>query len=174
MADIEAAKRFFSSQRTAVAAIECLELSHPEWPAVYRVTTYPGGLTTPDGKTWAYVPMSVKPPSASDDLSYRVPITLQDVNEDGVSNGLIGSVAELLDLIPVDDETPVTCVVSGYLQYDDGTISSVTEGPYSLQVVDITFGETGATFTAEPEQVNMLPCGERITLERFPQAIQWT
>lgn len=174
MADIEAQKRWLASQRTAVAPIECLELSHPEWPQSYRVTTRPGGVVTPDRIRWLYVPMSVTPPSSSDDLKYRIPITLQDMNQDGVSNGLVSTVRDLADLIPADDATPISCVVRGYLQYDDGTISGVTEGPYALQVVEVSFGEQGATFTAQPKQVNNLPCGERITLERFPQAVQWT
>jgi hypothetical protein len=174
MADVEALQRYLSSQRTGVAGIDCLELSHPEWPAVYRVTTMPGGCSTPDGKTWAYVPMAVKPPATSDDLSWRTAVTLQDMNENGVSNGLIGAVSELVELIPADDETPITCTAYGYQLMDDNTISGVTKGPYQLIVTDLTFNEQGVTFVAEPEQTNKLPCGEMVTLTRFPQARQFT
>lgn len=174
MADIEAQKRWLASEPTAVAPIECLRLSHPEWPQAFSITTRPGGVTTPDGLSWVYVPMSVTPPSSSDDLKYRVPVTLQDMNQDGVSNGLVSTVRDLADLIPADDTTPISCEARGYLQYADGTFSGVTEGPYNLQAIDVSFGEQGATFTAQPGQVNTLPCGERITAERFPQARQWT
>lgn len=166
--------RYLSSQRTGVAGIDCLELSHPDWPSVYRVTTMPGGCSTPDGKTWAYVPMAVKPPATSDDLSWRTGVTLQDLNGDGVSNGLIGAVSGLVDLIPADSEVPVACTAYGYLLMDDNTITGPTAGPYALTVTELTFSEQGVTFTAEPEQTNKLPCGERVTLTRFPQARQFT
>lgn len=167
-------QRYLSSQRTGVAGIDCLELSHPDWPDVYRVTTMPGGCVTPDSKTWIYVPMAVKPPATSDDLSWRTGVTLQDLNEDGVSNGLIGAVSELVDLIPADSEVAVSCTAYGYLLMDDNTITGPTAGPYALTVTELTFTEQGVTFTAEPEQTNKLPCGERVTLTRFPQARQFT
>lgn len=175
MADVETYRKRLSSQRTGVAGIDTLELTHPNWGgAVYRVCNYPGGCTTADGLSWVYVPMRATPPSSSDDLSFKVPITLQDMNEEGASNGIASAVADLVDLIPADSETPISCIVRGYQKNDDGTFSGVTWGPMDLKVVDITFNEQGCTFTAAPEEINSLPCGERITRERFPQAEQWT
>lgn len=178
MADRESLLRWFASQRTAVSAIECLEISHPGLDQVYRICTAPGTTETPDAKTWYYAPILVKPPSQQQEMAYRVDVTLQDLNDDGTSNGLTATAADVVDqAMAYNDEnavdTPITCTFYAYLQYDDDTISGVVEGPYELYVVDANFTSQGVTFTAEPQLVNAAATGERATLARFPMIRQW-
>jgi len=154
---------------TGVGVVDGVTISHPSWPEMLRITSvYPGfSAAHEDGLTYAYsyVPLSIVKATKQNDLSQSFSFTIQDLNE------ILGG---YLDLIPLENREKPSLQLRSFVMRDDGTVSSVQDGPYSLQIDDITSSPEGSTFTAAPPQTNFSGTGEIQTFERFPSLLAYT
>jgi len=143
----------------------------------YCATDYYGGFVKNDSygisRAYKFVPVQFQIPSVSSDMVSEVSFTVSDLNKDGTALGTNKAISDLIDLVAEDELRPITIAVYAYISYVDGTFSEVAEGPYELEVTDITFGEEGCTFTAKSPDAIYASCGEVYTVERFPMLRQY-
>jgi len=154
---------------TGKGVVDGVEISHSWWDsAVYITSVYPGFTAIhEDGNSYEYlyVPMSVTKATKQNDLSQDFAFTIQDLNE---------IVATRLDLIPLETEEKPSVVLRTFVYREDGTISDIQDGPYTLQANDISFTSEGCTFTASPPLTNYSGTGEPFSFERFPSLLAYT
>jgi hypothetical protein len=143
----------------------------------YCATDYWGGFTANDSygasRAYKFVPISFNIPSVSADMVSSVVFNVSDLNKDGTSLGSNISIRNLVDSVPDGDTRPLLISVYIYISYPDGTFSGVAEGPYELEVTDITFTDIGCSFTAKSPDAVYASCGEIYTVERFPMLEQF-
>lgn len=145
------------------ALIETIELSHSLFSKTYYlVRNYaPGGtvsakLETGVTVTYEYVPATIKWASSTTNMDQSHKITIQDCNQ-------IIQAEEAR--IPYDNTERIQCKLRTYISDD---LTTVADGPYELEIYDISYDKKGATFTAKPPNTNETGSGERYTIDRFP------
>lgn len=141
--------------------IELIEISHPSLTETFLLTPTPEpvSLTLENGSTITPRPvnMSVKKSSSRDDLDERFTFTISDI---------YGQLNDQADLIPLDDQTPVTLTYRGFISSDT---SEPSEGPYILQISSMTQTTDGAvSLEAQSPSLVVNRTGELYTYDRFP------
>lgn len=154
---------------TGKGVVDGVEISHSTWNEKLFITSVYPGFTAfhEDGQSYLYqyLPMAVTKATKQNDLSQDFAFTIQDLNE---------IVAEHLDLIPIDSEEKPTVILRTFVYREDGSVSDVQDGPYTLQANDISFTPEGCTFTASPPLTNYSGTGQPYSFERFPSLLAYT
>jgi len=153
---------------TGKGVVDGVEIRHSTWVDVLYITSaYPGfSAVHEDGNMYdyQYIPLSVTKATKQNDLSQDFAFTIQDLNE---------IVATHLDMIPLDSEEKPTVVLRTFVYREDGSVSDIQDGPYTLQANDISFTAEGCTFTASPPLTNYSGTGEPYSFERFPSLLAY-
>lgn len=161
-------RELLTTATTGKGVVDGIQLSHSSWPEVlYLTSVYPGfqavhenGLTY----SYEYIPLAVAKAAKQNDLSQDFSFTIQDLNE---------VVGVYLDLIPLDSDEKPAVVLRTFVYREDGTISDLQDGPYTLEARDITTIPEGCTFTASPPLTNYSGTGELFTFSRFPTLLAY-
>lgn len=155
---------FFLSSPSAVALLECLDITHPNFTKPYylvRNKTSGVSVTIENGggsRSYLYAPLSVKPLGFKDDMDQGFSITFGDIT---------GQIAMEMEAIEAANGfgTPPTFIYRGY-RSDDTSIP--LEGPITLEIRKISTSSEGTTFEATAPQANAGKTGELYRLDRFP------
>lgn len=144
-----------------VRLIELIEIYHPALTQTFLLTPTPEPvtLTLEDGRTITprNVSMDVRKSSSKDDLDERFTFTISDI---------YGELNDQADLIPLDDQTPVSLIYRGFISTDT---SEPSEGPYILQVATMTQSTDGSvSIEAQSPSLVVNRTGELYTYDRFP------
>lgn len=168
----EAIRKMLASSPEAWIIAGAFRLTHSSFTEDFYATDHYPSLVANDedgtSRTWLWVPIEFEMPGPSVDLASEITFTCSDLNTDGTSLGLNIAIGELMDLIPDDSSETVKLTLFSYISYPDGTISDIADGPYELEVTDISFTETGVSFTAKSPDAVYASCGEIYTVKRFP------
>lgn len=143
--------------------LEGISVSHSAWPSVQHFTgsIHPGftaTLETAEVVNYQYLPIKLNRAAQESNLAQRFSITFQDLNQ---------IIAPLVDLIPLNSTERPQILIRSFV-YNGGSVSTLADGPYRLQVADSVFTPEGFKVTATPRNVNSTGTGRRMTLERFP------
>lgn len=154
---------------TGKGVVEGIEIAHSAFPSsLYLTPAYPGfDAVHEDNLTYVYeyVPLSVQKATKQNDLSQEYSFTIQDLNE------VVGTV---LDLIPIDSDERPAVILRTFVYREDGSVSDIQDGPYSLEAGDISGTIKGSTFTATPPITNYTGTGESYSFTRFPSLLAYS
>ncbi|WP_411583062.1 DUF1833 family protein [Acinetobacter nosocomialis] len=134
--------------------VECVEISHPNWPAILRYvvnSSEPLKLTHEDGQTFEYVfvPLTINRGSDEDNLDQKLTATIGDV-------GTV--IPDLIKLILSDEE--ILPPVLNYRAYVMGRYDVPTYVVKGLEVVTVTRDWHGSSFEAQAPDLNDSGTGE--------------
>ena len=154
---------FFLNARSSVVGYDTLELSHPDFSRTFYLVRnkFPDLVATTEAGasvTFEYAPMRVRLPESLDDLDQALEVDLGDVGE---------IVAEEQDRITAG---------SGFLQrpqlvyrgFRSDDLSAPMRGPWTLEVVDLSFTAEGVSFKAQAPGLNDNRTGSLYRVEDFP------
>ena len=159
---------FFASSRD-VAALELVEITHPNFTRPYRIVRNTVDPLDPDGVT---VALSPEEPAARfdcwparfsgrgarDDLDYQITIDLGDVGE--VMPMELDAVAEAGGFM--------TKPMVRHWVFRSDNLTSPILGPIVLEAPSINGDGTVSSVDARAPTLNTTKTGERYTVERFP------
>jgi hypothetical protein len=155
---------YFLNSRSDVAALECIEISHPSFTQTYRrVRNHRDGVTvkhTPAGPDvfYAWYPMQITELSDRADLDNGLRISFGDLGE--------VLPRELDAVTSADDMATKPSIVYRVYRSDDLTEPMI--GPINLEATFFSFTREGASFEASAPFVNRNRTGETYNLTRFP------
>jgi len=156
-------EEFFLNSPASIAQLETLEISHSNFSQTYwLVRNKTDGLTATledlvTSQDFDYYPMKITPLSNADDLDQALQITFGD----------LGSVLPAeIDLVSQNNGFEEKPVVK-YRSWRSDDLTEPMYGPYTLEVVAISFDTQGATFEAKAPTLNISKTGELYTLSRF-------
>lgn len=154
---------------TGKGVVDGIEINHPAFDSsIYITSVYNGFKAVHEDNNeyeYLYCPMAVSKATKQNNLSQDFSFTIQDLNE---------IVANYLDKIPVESTEPPSVILRTFVYREDGSISSIQDGPYNLQALDITFTNQGCTFTASPPLTNYSGTGEIYSFSRFPTLLAYS
>lgn len=155
---------YFFNSSPAVIRLQMVVIDHPNFlGGPYAVTpSVMGGITVTHEDAsvvnYEYVPMEIKTMGSSGNLDQDLEIVFGDLGE--ILPAQIGFVrnANKMRIKP--------SLV--YREYASNLLTEPMFGPFTLQINNILFNKTGATFTAKPVAFNRSRTGEVYDLTRFP------
>lgn len=154
---------FFLNSNSTVQQIELIEISHPSFSQVYRITrNMINGVTvtleTGVQAAFVFYPLVITPTGASDDLDQTLKVQLGD----------LGQILPLeLDRVQ-SAGTFTTKPTLIYRVYRSDMLTAPMEGPFSFEITNIAFNKAGSVFEAEAHKLNSSASGEQYTFDRFP------
>ena len=156
-------KRLLASRIAGNSELETIEIYHPSFTKNYYLVRnisegFTGILETGESVFFQYCPMRWERGSAENNLDYDLKITFQDLNE---------IIAPEIDRIPIDNDISPVAIVRSFIYYRDMTIGPVADGPYRLEIRNITFDSQGSAFSASAKPLNNNGTGEIYTFNRF-------
>lgn len=154
---------FFLNAASKLIQFECIEISHPDFSQVFRfVRNHTDGLTTTlettEVVTWDYCPVRIGQSELADDLDYGIQLEFGDLGE---------ILPAEIDLVSQADSFATKPKLI-YRTYRSDDLDTVMLGPIELEIGDIAFNRTGATFEAAAPALNIHGTGEIYTIDRFP------
>lgn len=157
-------RRLVVNQPAGAAELETIAVYHSKFSKAYHIVrNLPGGfigrLETGEDVEFMYVPMKYGRASMEGDFDYGLTITMQDLNE---------IIAPELDRIPVDDEEIPIVIARSFIYRRDRSISTVADGPFRLEIGDVSFSHRGCSFRAEAQPLNRSATGIMYTVQDIP------
>lgn len=154
---------FFLNAAATIVQLETIELSHPGFSQVYRIVrNKTDGLTatleTSETVDFDYYPLRINQGSSRDDLDYSFNIDFGDLGE---------VLPTELDNVLESDSFDVKPTLI-YRTYRSDDLSAPMYGPITLEIIEISFQKTGASFEAKAPRINLSKTGEVYSVERFP------
>lgn len=150
---------FFLNGSSGVVPLECVEISHPSFPKVFRYVKNDTDGITAGGQFYAYQPMSIKRNNVSNDLDQTLSVTIADM-DDELRNALAK-----IHSGPYARIKPA-CV---YMIFRDDDLSEPMLKLQTLEVPTVSKDGTGlVTFDAQAPQLNSVKTGRTYTLEEYP------
>jgi hypothetical protein len=154
---------FYLNSAAAVAQLDLLEISHPDFTQTYYVVrNATDGVTVTledlSSQAFEYYPLRIEPAGTRDNLDFGLSVTLGDLGE----------------VLPVELDAIATA--SGYdtkptvkyRTYRSDDLTAPLFGPIELEVTSFNFNREGSTFEAKAPSLNIVKTGETYKLERFP------
>lgn len=159
---MDAYTQFFLNSTSDIVAYDCIELSHPNFSAVYRfVRNNSNGITVvlESGVTvtFDYVPMKIEQSGSSDDLDQTMRIDFGDLGE---------QLPQELDRVRKADNFLIKPTMV-YRVYRSDNLS-LMHGPIVLEVSTVPSTKQGATINARAPRLNVNGTGETYTVDKFP------
>lgn len=155
---------FFLNSSSSIQQVELIEISHPSFSKVYRLTrNMINGVTVTleDGVTVAtfdYYPFVITPTGASDDLDQTLKVQLGDLGEvlpmelDNIQQaGTFNTKPKLI-----------------YRVYRSDVLTGPVDGPYNFVITNMGYTQQGVELEAEAPKLNTSSTGEQYTFDRFP------
>lgn len=163
MDNLQSYVEFFLNGEASVIDLETLEISHPSFARVYylvRNATAGITVTHEDGLEYfhQYFPLRLEHGGAGDDLDYGIEVNLGDLNE------IIGP--ELARVYERDDYLTKPQII--YRSYRSDDLTRPMNGPYRLEVKDISSSAEGSSFRAGAASLNLNQTGRVYSYELFP------
>lgn len=109
--------------------------------------------------TAQYVPMSIGKSSNNEDLNSQFSIEIQTVNDE---------IANEISNYDFSTGTGPRLVSRVYILYRDLTVSSIKQGPVSLEIQEMERNTLSTKITVSNKPANLVYTGEKITANRFP------
>lgn len=159
---MSAYSEFFLNSPAAVAQLELLEISHPNFTQLYRIVRNAvEGVTvtleTGQVAEFDYYPLRIRSVGIRDDLDAGFQIDLGDLGE---------VLPKELDAVKAADGLGIKPVVK-YRTYRSDNLSAPLVGPFNLEVSDFSFNREGSSFEAKAPSINVNQTGEIYKLSRF-------
>lgn len=156
--------QFFLSSPPSVVALDLFEIAHPNFSQTYRIVrNAPNGVSvTHEGPAgpfaYSYYPARVLPIAGRDDLVQALSITLGD----------LGAVlaTEIENIWAGNGLNTRPSLI--YREYRSDSLGAPMDGPYLLEIVNVTTSREGATFEARAPELNASRTGELYSVEVFP------
>lgn len=131
-----------------VGLLECIEVSHPNWPRVLRYIvngSEPMDLTHEDGQTftYSYAPLNITRGNEEENLDQKITAAIGDVGSE---------IPELVDLILQDAER--ISPILNYRAYIIGKYDTPSTFAKDLEVTVITRDWKGTSFEAQAPGLN--------------------
>ena len=155
---------FYLGARYSVTLWETLEVSHPSFSQAYRVVANnTAGISAAPAEGEArvdfeYYPIQFSPSRTQDDLDYAIQVVFADLGQ------VLPTELERVANAGTFEIKPRAI----YRGYRSDNLDVPIIGPLNLEVLNMTYTQQGAAFTAQAPSVNILKTGEIYTLERFP------
>ena len=154
--------QFLLNRRGSVGVYETLSLSHPNFSRTFHLLhrwRKAPPLTLEDGQTtdFMFVPMRLVPMGASGDLDYGVQVTLGDLGQ---------IIPDEIDRVKALGGMATRPQVVFRTWRTDDTLAPLSVIG-SLEAVEISRNEQGASFQAVAPRLNLVRTGETYNVERF-------
>lgn len=169
---------FFLGSSPAVAQLDLLEISHPNFSTTYRIVRNTqqdqltaldvagnhkrGVIVTHEGGAgpfeYEYVPARILPVATRDDLVQALSVNLGDTGD------IIAKEIENIWLANGLGTRPVL----KYRAYRSDDTSAPILGPLVLELASVTTSREGASFEARAPELNASRTGELYDVNRFP------
>ncbi len=150
---------FYLNRSSEVRPIECVEISHPSFPKVFRYVRNSVKGVTAQGENYVYQPMSIKRNNVSNDLDQKLSLTLADM-DDELSQALDG-----IHYSPYPRVKP-QCV---FKMFRSDELEFPVRQMQTLEIPTASKDDTGlVTFDAKAPQLNSVKTGQTYTIEDFP------
>jgi len=154
---------FFLNGKSAVVELETIEISHPNFSKTYRVVRnntegITATLETGVSAEFEYYPVSVSKSQDTDDLDQMFVVKIGDLGD---------ILPTEMDRVRASDNFK-TRPVFIYRSYRSDLLTTILNGPITLNIKSIVFDSSGCKITAEAPRLNVNKTGEIYTLERFP------
>lgn len=159
---------FYLSASSNVTELETLEISHPSFSRVFRLTHsdalgFNATLETDEEVFFEYLPMSIRGSSLTTDLDYGVSVSIGDLGT------MIQQELDRVDAAETWDIYPKVV----YRMYRSDHLEEPMHGPIELQIMNYTYNNDGFAFDAQAPDVKSPGTGELYTLERFPTMLAY-
>lgn len=154
---------FFLGSPSAVAELECIDITHPDFTRDYHIVrNHMAGVTvtleTLVERTYTFYPLIVKPTGFRDDMEQGFQVILGDL---GDLLPMELQAVKLADSFSVHPEFT-------YRSYRSDDLSQPLFGPVKLEIRKVKQTSEGATFLAQAPRMNDSRTGELYRLDRFP------
>lgn len=149
----------FFLNNSDVIQLECLEISHPSFPKVFRYLRNDEDGMIIGGLSYKYQPMSIKRSNVTNDLEQTLSITLADMED------------ELMDAINNirSSSSPRVKPKIVFKIYRDDDLSKPMVEMQTLEIPTISKDSTGlVTFDAQAPELNAVKTGRLYTFEDYP------
>lgn len=151
--------QFYLNSSGGVVPLECVELSHPSFPKVFRYVKNDMDGIIAGGQSYFYQPMSIKRNNVTNDLDQTLALTLADM-DDEFANAVAG-----IHTSPYSRVKP-SCVFKIFR--DDSLDEPVTQ-LQTLEVPTVSKDSEGlVTFDAQAPQLNSVKTGRTYSIEDYP------
>lgn len=151
--------QFYLNSSGGVVLLECVELSHPSFPKVFRYVKNDMDGIIAGGQSYAYQPMSIKRNNVTNDLDQTLALTLADM-DDEFAEAVAGIHSSTFSRIKP------SCVFKSFR--DDDLAEPMTQ-LQTLEVPTISKDSGGlVTFDAQAPQLNSVKTGRTYTVEDYP------
>lgn len=154
---------YFLNSKASVAALDTLEISHPNFTQTYWIVRNAAQGITATLETGAiahfdYYPLRLRPAGASDDLEHALQCDLGDLGE---------IIPKELDAIREAGGFGIKPIVR-YRIYRSDDLSAPMLGPEILEIGNLGSKLEGSSFEAKAPSLDINRTGEIYRLERFP------
>ena len=150
---------FFLNANGGVVALECIEISHPSFPKVYRYVKNDTEGVTASGVHFDYQPMSIKRNNVTNDLDQTLSLTLADVDDE-----LMNDVKKIHSSAFSKQKPECSFKI-----YRDDDLSEPMVTMSSLEIPVVSKDTAGlVTFEAQAPRLNSVRTGRLYTIEDFP------
>ena len=150
---------FFLNNSGGVVQLECLEISHPSFPKVFRYMRNDEDGMQIGGYFYQYQPMSIKRSNVTNDLEQKLSITLADMEDE-----LMNAVNNIRS-----SSSPRVKPKIVFKIYRDDDLSAPMIEMQTLEIPTISKDSTGlVTFDAQAPELNAVKTGRLYTFEDYP------
>ena len=159
---------FYMKSQSSVTELETLEISHPDFSEVFRVTFNDAlGFEALDENGnevfYQYVPMNFKGSTLSTNLDYALEITFGDLGT---------LIQKQLDRVEENDSWHINPTVI-YRSYRSDRLDYPMRGPIFLEIGDYTYNKGGFAFKAQAPDLKQPGTGMLFSLENFPTLLAY-
>lgn len=150
---------FYLNASSGVVPLECVEISHPSFPKVFRYVKNDSDGIVAEGQSYVYQPMSIKRNNVSNDLEQTLSLTIADMDDE-----LASSVSKIRE-----SSYPNVKPECKFKLFRDDDLSSTMYQIQTLEIPTISKDSTGlVTFDAQAPQLNSVKTGQTYTIEDYP------
>lgn len=150
---------FYLNSSGGVVPLECVELSHPSFPKIFRYVKNDMDGIIAGGQSYFYQPMSIKRNNVTNDLDQTIALTLADM-DDEFAKAVAG-----IHSSPYPHVKP-SCV---FKIFRDDELDTPMTQLQILEVPTVSKDSTGlVTFDAQAPELNSVKTGRTYSIEDYP------
>lgn len=150
---------FYLNNSGGVVPLECVEISHPSFPKVFRYVKNDTDGIVAAGQSYVYQPMSIKRNNVTNDLEQTLALTLADM-DDELAKAVAGIHASAFSHVKPE------CV---FKIFRDDDLSEPMTQLQTLEIPTISKDSTGlVTFDAKAPELNSVKTGRTYSIEDYP------
>ncbi|MDF2419182.1 hypothetical protein GWP85_16955 [Acinetobacter beijerinckii] len=150
---------FYLDGSGGIVPLECVELSHPSFPKVFRYVKNDSDGIVAGGQSYLYQPMSIKRNNVTNDLEQTLALTIADM-DDELAESVHGIRTSAYPNVKPE------CVFKVFR--DDDLDTPMTQ-LQTLEVPTISKDSTGlVTFDAKAPELNSVKTGKNYSIEDYP------